>query len=68
MAKDFLGCELNVGDPVVFAQLGYRNLLRGTVFRITPKTLQIGHKATNGGTGTRITKQFHEQVVRLPVK
>ena len=60
-ALDFLGKELNVGDDVV--QLSYRNLLKGTIKKITPKTLIISHERTNVG-GTE-TKQFHDQVIKI---
>jgi len=62
-ALDFLGKELNVGDDVVFVQLSYRNLLKGTIKKITPKTLIISHERTNVG-GTE-TKQFHDQVIKI---
>jgi len=60
---DFLGKELNVGDDVVFVQLSYRNLLKGTIKKITPKTVIISHERTNVG-GTE-TKQFHNQVIKI---
>ena len=63
MAKDFLGKELEVGDTVVFVQLGYRNLLKGTVKRLTPKTAIIEHPMTN--VCSKETKQFHEQLVKV---
>jgi len=62
--KDFLGNLIGVGDEVVFVQLGYRNLVRGTITKITPKTLTISHDKTN--VGGKQTKQFHDQVVRIP--
>lgn len=61
MAKDFLGNEITIGCAVVFVQLDYRNLLKGTVKQITPKTILIKHQKTN--TGQTETKQFHNQVV-----
>lgn len=63
MATDFLRQEIVEGDKVIFVQLGYRNLLLGTVERITPKTLLITHEKTN--VGTTKTKQFHKQVVKV---
>ena len=62
-AKDKLGTPLNVGDLVVFMQVGYRNLLVGDIIHITPKTIQIKHERTN--TGSTETKQFHDQVVSI---
>jgi peroxiredoxin len=61
MAKDFLGNDINIGDTVVFIQLGYRNLLKGVVSHITPKTLIVSHDPTN--VCSTQTKQFHNQVV-----
>ena len=59
--KDYLGAEINVGDTVVFVQLGYRNLLTGVVVGITPKTVNIKHPMTN--TCSTDTRQFHNQVI-----
>ncbi len=61
--KDFLGQDLEVGDEVVFIQLRYRNLLKGTIIKMTPKTILIAHERTN--VGSTQTKQFPEQVVRI---
>jgi len=63
MAKDFLGNDINVGDEVVFVELGYRNLLRGQIIRISHKTCIISHKMTN--TGRTESKQLHNQVVKI---
>lgn len=63
MAKDFLGQELQVGDEIVFVQLGYRNLFKGKIASMTPKTLMIEHDRTN--VGSTSTKQFHDQVVKI---
>lgn len=59
--KDFLGNVIHLGDTVVFIQLKYRNLLKGTVVKITPKTVLIVHDKTN--VCSTETKQFHNQVV-----
>jgi hypothetical protein len=63
MAKDFLGQELKVGDTVVFVQLGYRNLLKGKIERLTLKTAFLSHPMTN--TCSTETKQFHNQLVKV---
>lgn len=65
MPKDFLGRDIHVGSHVVFAQLGYRNFLKGKIVKLTPKTALVEHKATNGCTGLRQTKQFHTQLIRI---
>lgn len=61
--KDFLGNELQVGDNVVFVQLGYRNLCKGVISKMTPKTIMITHTMTN--TCSTETKQFPNQVVKI---
>ena len=60
---DYLGNELQVGDNVVFVQLGYRNFLVGTICKITKSTVLISHKATN--TYRRETKQTFNQVIKI---
>ena len=62
MAVDFLGKTFAVGDRVVFAELGYRNFITGTVTRITNKTAQV-ETVKDGYTSA--TKQFHEQLIRI---
>lgn len=46
MHKDFLGKELKVGDKVVTVQVGYRQLKRGIIKKITAKqvAVDIGNK------------------------
>ena len=61
-ATDFLGNELEIGDEVVFTQLGYRNLIKGTIKSISPKTCIISHKAIQNRTES---KQFHRQIVKV---
>jgi len=61
--KDFLGNCLEVGDEVVFVQLGYRNLMKGVVEKIMPKTILIKHQKTN--TCSTETKQFANQVIKI---
>jgi|TARA_R110000782_G_scaffold260726_3_gene352058 hypothetical protein len=63
MKKDFLGNELNIGDPIVFVQLGYRCLQKGVVERLTDKMVFIKHKKFN--TGGETTKQEHNQVIKI---
>ena len=61
--RDFIGRELRVWDEVVFVQLGYRNLLKGTIVSMTAKTIMIQHEKTN--VGSTQTKQFPRQVVKI---
>jgi len=63
--KDFLGNDLYVGDEVAFVQLGYRNLLRGRIKRITEKTILISHEMTN--TCSTETKQTPSQVIKISI-
>lgn len=60
-AVDFLGQDLVVGSRVAFVQLNYRNLLTGTVTKITPKMVDIRHEETN--MCSTETRQFHDQVI-----
>jgi hypothetical protein len=62
IAKDFFNKELNIGDEVAFMQIGYRNLKRGIIIRISDKTILIEHEKFNCGGTT--TKQFHDQVIK----
>ena len=61
MKLDFTGKELIVGADVVFMQIGYRTLLKGTIVSISEKKCTISHEPTN--TGQTKTSQFHNQVV-----
>ena len=63
MKTDFLGNELNLHDEVVFIQLGYRNLLRGKIIKMTDKTCTIEHEPTN--TGKTTTKQVYNQLIKI---
>ena len=61
MAKDFFGNEINLGDTVAFMQIGYRQLKKGIIKKITEKMVFIDHERTN--VGTTETKQEHYQVI-----
>lgn len=63
MKTDFLGKEINIGDTVVFIQLGYRKLLKGKIKSISNKMCLIEHEPTN--IGQTETKQFHNQIVKV---
>jgi len=63
MTKDFLNKNIYVGDSVVFMQIGYRNLLKGTVKSKTQKTVFISHERTN--VGQVVTKQRSSQVYKI---
>ena len=63
MAKDFLENELEVGDEVVFMQIGYRGLVKGTIKKLTPKTALIVHAKAN--IGRTETRQEHSQIIKI---
>jgi hypothetical protein len=58
---DYFGNEIKVGDTVAFMQIGYRNLMMGTVSSISQYMVTIDHERTN--TGKTQTKQNHSQVI-----
>lgn len=62
---DFLGNKLEVGNEVVFVQLGYRNLMKGIISKISEsgKTIWIDHEKTN--IGNTQTKQMVDQVIKI---
>lgn len=61
MKTDFFGNEIKVGDIVAFMQIGYRNLLKGKVTKLTDKMVFIEHLKTN--IGQTETKQEYRQVI-----
>lgn len=60
--RDFLGKRLEVGDPVVFMQIGYRGLMRGVISKLGPKKATISHEPTN--THQTRSIQFYEQIIK----
>lgn len=58
---DFLGKELNIGDNVVFVQINYRNLLKGTIKTMAPKSVLISHGYENNSE----TRQRYEQIIKI---
>ena len=58
--KDFLGKEINIGDTVVFMQIGYRGLMRGRIMSMAAKKAKIKHEKTNMGRTESI--QFYAQM------
>ena len=51
------------GDEVVFMQVGYRGLKRGTISNISNQKVMISHERFNIG-GIR-SQQFHNQVIKI---
>ena len=68
-AKDFLGRELKVGDEVVFMEVEYRSLKKGTIERLTNKMVFIKDGRVkylaDQKSHPMLTKQFQNQVIRL---
>ena len=64
MPKDFLKNDIFVGDEVVFMELNYRNLLKGTVVRITPQMVVIEYY-DSGFSKMNKVKQVFNQVVNI---
>lgn len=60
---DFIGNELQIGDEVVFMQLKYRNLMRGTIKTMAPKSALLGHKKTN--TCSTESRQCYKQMIKI---
>ena len=63
MPKDFLEKELAVGDEVVFMQVNYRNLLKGTIVSLGAKKATIKHPRQN--VGNTVSIQFYEQIIKI---
>lgn len=61
MAKDFVGQEILVGDVVATMQVGYRDLIRAKVLKISPKMVQL--KSLTKTNTRSVFKQYHDQVV-----
>lgn len=63
---DFLNKEVNLGDTVVFVQKDYRNLMKGTVKKMTDKTVLIEHEKTN--MCSTETRQCYGQIIVIEKK
>lgn len=60
---DYFGKSLDVGDKVVFMQLGYRSLLVGEIVKVMDKMVLISHKKTNVCSSE--SKQYKCQVIKI---
>ena len=60
---DYLGNELNIGDEVVFMQIGYRGLMTGKIVSMAEKKARIKHQRTN--TYRTESIQFYTQMVKI---
>ena len=61
--KDYLGNILNIGDTVVFMQIGYRGLMKGEIITMADKKAKIKHEPTN--TYKRESIQFYHQMIKV---
>ena len=65
--RDFFNTELTVGDTVAFMAPGYRNLVKGTIIRFTPKMVIIEYlnnwNFSNPGYPCEI-KQTPDQIIK----
>lgn len=62
-AEDYLGNELNVGDTVVFMQIGYRGLMKGEIVSLSRHKAKIKHEMTN--TCRTESMQWHDQMIKI---
>ena len=61
--KDYLDNILNIGDNVVFMQIGYRGLMKGTIVSMSNKKATLFHKQTN--TCKTKSIQFYDQMIKI---
>ena len=61
--KDYVGNVLNIGDTVVFMQIGYRGLMKGEIVYMSAKKAKLTHEPTN--TCRTESIQFYEQMIKL---
>lgn len=62
-ATDYLENELQIGDIVVFMQIGYRGLMKGKIVSLSKQKATIAHEPTN--TYRRKSTQFHKQMIKI---
>ena len=62
-ATDFNGKPLKKGDIVNFMEVGYRNLMVGTITSLSKKRATISH--TPDTSGRTETIQYHHQLIKL---
>jgi hypothetical protein len=60
---DYLGNEIGIGTEVVFMQLGYRELMKGVIIKMSGKQSTMRHEETN--TGRTISRQFNSQLIKV---
>lgn len=63
--KDFLGNEIQIGDPIVFMELGYRNLVKGKIIKITEKGTVFIEYYRNQINKIDTCKQDASQVIKI---
>lgn len=60
--KDFIGNELKVGDKVACIELGYKNLVKGEVVKLTPTAVRV--KWQHWGKD-KITLRYSNQIIKI---
>lgn len=63
MKTDYLGKELNIGDTVVFMQIGYRGLMKGIIVKMNDQKAKLVHPPTN--TCKKESVQFYTQMIKI---
>lgn len=61
--KDYLGNIVNIGDTVVFMQIGYRGLMKGKIVSLSNQKAKISHEPTN--TYRTESIQFYNQLIKI---
>jgi hypothetical protein len=63
MKTDYIGQQLNMGDTVVFMQIGYRGLMKGIITKMADKKATLAHEKTN--TYRTESIQFYDQMIKI---
>jgi hypothetical protein len=64
--NDFFGNTGTIGDTVAYMQIGYRDLRKGVITKITPQKVYIYDESLNSSEKYRTTIQYHGQVILAP--
>lgn len=63
--KDFLGNDLEVGDDVVSIELGYKNLYKTKIVKITSKTIFVEAPRKYQSYLREPVKRFSSQIIKI---
>lgn len=64
--KDYLGKELAVGDTVVFPRPRYRDLVTGTIIKLTPQKVRAEYKCSYSDTCVDTYTEYPSQFIKIP--